>query len=314
MLNWERYKPIFDDLGFGTRAGTEGHHRLLNKDGTFNVKRKGLRFWESMTVYHLMLRISWSKFFSVAIGFYLFINALFALAYLGFGANAITGIQSTGVNNHFLNAFFFSVQAFTTVGIGQLEPHSLGPNILYIIEAFVGLISLALVTGFMFARFSRPHAKIAFSDKAVIAPYQEGWALEFRIANKRKEELVDLSVKVYISFLEGNQRTYRELKLERSQITFFPLNWTIVHPITEESPLNNNNEKTLHDKDAEILVLLTGYAETFSTTVETRSSYKYSEVEWGAQFSNLYSVSDNGLLGIDINKLSEVETVEFPKD
>jgi inward rectifier potassium channel len=312
MLNWERYKPIFDDLGFGTRAGSKGRHRLLNKDGSFNVRRKGLHFWESMTVYHLMLRLSWPKFFFVAISFYLLINAIFALAYSGFGTNAITGIQSTGVNNHFLNAFFFSVQAFTTVGIGQLEPHSLGPNILYIIEAFVGLISLALVTGFMFARFSRPHAKIAFSDKAIIAPYQEGWALEFRIANKRNEELVDLSVKVYVSFLEGRERTYQELELERNQITFFPLHWTIVHPITERSPLNNMNKEALQEKDAEILVLLTGYAETFSTTVETRSSYKYSEVEWGVRFSNLYSASDDGPLGININQLSIVENVEMP--
>jgi inward rectifier potassium channel len=143
------------------------------------------------------------------------INAIFALAYLGFVVHAIAGTQSTRVANPFLNAFFFSVQAFTTVGFENLAPHKLGPNALYLIEAFVGLISFALVTGFMFARFSRPHAKIAFSDKAIIAPYQRGRALEFRIANKRREQLVNLSVKAYNTFLEDGHRNYHELKLER---------------------------------------------------------------------------------------------------
>ncbi|SMO51490.1 ion channel [Fodinibius sediminis] len=315
MLNWKKYQQNisreFRDLGFGSRVGRESRYRLLNRDGSFNVRREGLSFWESMTLYQVMLRISWPKFFLVTLGSYLLVNGLFAAGYLLFGPDAIAGTQVTGVESPFLNAFFFSVQAFTTVGFGQLTPIGLGANILFTIESFVGLLGFALVTGFMFARFSRPHAKIAFSEKAVVAPYQEGRALMFRIANKRRGQLMELSAKVIFSFMEDGRRVYEELPLERDSVTFFPLNWTIVHPITEGSPLRDKKPGTLRKKDAEILILLTGYAETFSQTVHTRSSYKYSEIAWGARFSNIFNVRDDGRLSINMEQISDFEEVDL---
>ncbi|MCW9708629.1 ion channel [Fodinibius salsisoli] len=314
MLNWKKYKQNireeFQDLGFGSRVGNTGNYRLLNKDGSFNVRRDGLSFWESMTLYQVMLRLSWPKFYLITLGAYLLINAFFGIGYMLFGPDAIAGVQVTGVNSSFLNAFFFSVQAFTTVGFGQLTPVGLGANILFTVESFFGLLGFALVTGFMFARFSRPHAKIAFSNEALIAPYQGGQALMFRIANKRRGQLVELSAKVVFSYLENGHRQYEELALERDSVTFFPLNWTVVHPMTEESPLAQQDADTLEEKDAEVLILLTGYAETFAQTVHTRSSYKYSEIKWGARFADIFTIHEDGRMGIDIQGLSDYEEIK----
>jgi inward rectifier potassium channel len=316
MLNWKQYqksiKDEFSDLGFGSRAGSSGSaYRMLNKDGSFNVQRDGLSFWESMTLYQFMQRISWPMFFAATFGFYLLINALFALGYFFLSPTAVAGTAHTGVHTPFLNAFFLSVQAFTTIGFGQLVPNGLGAYILFTIESLVGLLGFALVTGFMFARFSRPHAKIAFSDNALIAPYRDGKALMFRIANKRKGQLFELSAKVFFSYLKNGRRNYKSLKLERKRITFFPLNWTIVHPITEDSPMKWIEPELLETKKVEILILLTGFSETFSQTVHTRSSYKHSEIEWGGRFSNIYNYRDDERLSINMHELGNYEQVEF---
>jgi inward rectifier potassium channel len=316
MLNWRQYQQSireeFRDLGFGSRAGGSGSaYRMLNKDGSFNVRRDGLSFWESMTLYQFMLRISWPKFYMVTFGFYLLVNALFALGYFFLGSHLVAGSSSTGVHTIFMNAFFLSVQAFTTIGFGQLMPNGLGAYILFTVESLVGLLGFALVTGFMFARFSRPHAKIAFSDKALVAPYRGGKALMFRIANKRQGQLIELSAKVFFSCIKEGRRSYQELKLERANITFFPLNWTIVHPITEESPLDKIEPEMLKEKDAEILILLSGFAETFSQTVHTRSSYKHSEIEWGASFTDIYELRKDGRMSVDMHGLSDFEKVEL---
>lgn len=313
MLDWKKYqqniRKEFQDLGFGSRVGRESTYRLLNKDGSFNVRRDGLSFWESMTFYQVMLQISWPKFYLITLGSYLAINVLFAFGYMLIGPDAVSGGTMTGVDSTFLNFFFFSVQAFTTVGFGHLTPIGLAANVLFTIESFIGLLGFALMTGFMFARFSQPHAKIAFSEKAIIAPYRQGKALMFRIANKRQGQLVEMSAKVIFSYMDEGHRIYDELTLERKRITFFPLHWTVVHPISEGSPLREESPESLKQKEAEILILLTGYAETFSQTVHTRSSYRHSEIKWGARFTDIYSLRDDGRMSIDMQGLSDFEDI-----
>jgi len=315
MLDWKQYgrnlKNEFKDLGFGSKVSSESKYRLLNRDGSFNVERDGLSFFKSMTLYHFMIRVSWPKFYLIALGSYLLLNALFAVGYLMFPSDALAGTGSTGIDSPFLNAFFFSIQAFTTVGFGQLTPVGLGANLLFAIESFVGLLGFAMATGFMFARFSRPHAKIAFSEEAIIGPYNDGKALMFRIANARSSQLMELSAKVIFTCIEDGKRHFFELSLERSSVTFFPLNWTIVHPITDNSPLAGRTKENLKESDAEILILLTGFDETFSQTVHARSSYKYNEIAWGAKFSNIFGINDQGKITIDMHGLSDYEDKEI---
>lgn len=309
MVDWKEYgqnlKSEFKDLGFGSKVSSESQYRLLNRDGSFNVEREGLSFFKSMTLYHFMIRVSWVKFYLIALSSYLLLNVLFALGYLALPGHVLEGTQITGVASSFLNAFFFSIQAFTTVGFGQVTPIGLGANILFAFESFVGLLGFAMATGFMFARFSRPHAKISFSDNAIIAPYSGGQALMFRIANARSSQLMELSAKVIFTCIENEKRQFFELELERDKITFFPLNWTLVHPITENSPLANRSKEDLAKADAEILILLTGFDETFSQTVHTRSSYKYKEIVWSAKFDNIFGLNDEGKITIDMDRLSD---------
>jgi len=309
MIEWRQYgenlRKEFQDLGFGSKVSSESKFRLLNKDGSFNVKREGLPFFKSMTLYHFMIRVSWTKFYLIALGSYLLLNIFFALGYLYLAPHALAGEGSTEIGSHFLNAFFFSVQAFTTVGFGQVTPVGMAANILFTFESFVGLLGFAMATGFMFARFSRPHAKIAFSDKAIVAPYNDGGALMFRIANERASQLVDLSAQVIFTCIEDGSRNFYDLNLEREKVTFFPLNWTILHPINEQSPLATRSKGDLEKSDAEILILLTGFDETFSQTVYTRTSYKYHEIKWGAKFSNIFGVNSEGKITIDMRNLSD---------
>jgi len=302
------------DLGFGSIVVRESRRRLLNRDGSFNVRREGLHFWESLSAYHYLLTISWSRFFTVIIAAFLLTNALFAFAYVLAGAGALTGIHATTPGGRFVESFFFSVHTLATIGYGTIAPSTLAANILVTIETLVGLIGVAVVAGISFGRFSRPVARIRFSRNAVVAPYRGGRAVMFRIVNQRSSEIIDLEARVLLSRRkrEGapNDREFLNLALERDRVAFFPLSWTIVHPIDAESPLRDWTSEELTECDAEFLVLLNGFEETFSQTVHTRSSYKTSEIVWGARFQTMFNPTDeNGVISVDVRKLDEIERV-----
>ena len=302
------------DLGFGSIVVRESRRRLLNRDGSFNVRREGLHFWESLSAYHYLLTISWSRFFTVIIAAFLLTNAFFAWVYVLAGPGALTGIHATTPGGRFVESFFFSVHTLATIGYGTIAPSTLAANILVTIETLVGLIGVAVVAGISFGRFSRPVARIRFSRNAVVAPYRGGRAVMFRIVNQRSSEIIDLEARVLLSRRkrEGapNDREFLNLALERDRVAFFPLSWTIVHPIDAESPLRDWTSEELTECDAEFLVLLNGFEETFSQTVHTRSSYKTSEIVWGARFQTMFNPTDeNGVISVDVRKLDEIERV-----
>lgn len=289
-------KPLSDqdlrDLGFGAVVSRESHQRLLNRDGSFNVERTGLRFWSSFSAYHAMLTMPWWQFFGLTGLSYLTANALFAFAYLACGPGAL-GSETAGMLNHtYLRAFFFSVQTLSTIGYGQVVPIGTAANMLVTLEALVGLFGFGIVTGLLFARFSRPTANILFSRHAVIAPYQDITALEFRVANARSNQLIEVSAKVLLSRFEDvdgvRTRRYYPLQLERPGVVFLPLTWTVVHPIDEKSALHGETVQSLVASQTEFLVLLSGFDETFSATVHTRTSFVPSEVLWGYRFASAF--------------------------
>jgi inward rectifier potassium channel len=299
------------DLGFGSVVARESRRRLLNRDGTFNVQRNGLSFWDSLSAYHYLLTISWSRFILFLVIAYLLLNALFAMAFMLCGPQALAG-GNDQLYSPFLHAFFFSIQTFATIGYGSIAPAGLAANLIVTAESLIGLLSFALATGILFARFSRPTAQILFSRTAVIAPYRGRTAFEFRIANQRKNQIIELEAKVLFSRLEpesgDSTRRFHQLELERNKVVFFPLSWTIVHPIDEKSPLNGLNATDLRAMDAEFLVLLTGIDETFSQTVHARASYKADEVVWNAKFIDIFVYPDGDEpLKIDIGHLHEIE-------
>jgi inward rectifier potassium channel len=303
------------DLGFGTRVAQQSRLRLLNRDGTFNVDRSGMSFLQSMELYNSLLTMSWPRFYLCTILGFCGVNAFFALCYLAVGSSSLSGIETTNPFAWFIQAFFFSVQTFTTVGYGHIWPGSIAGNVVSIINAFVGLLGFAVATGLMFARFSRPTAKIAYSERAVIAPYREISAFMFRIANMRRSQLIEVDVKVLLITIEHingtRRRHFNQLSLERDHVGFFPLTWTIVHPVDENSPLFGITEKEMIDQEMEFLVLLTAIDDAFSQTVHSRTSYRYDEVLCGVRFVDIFVGADDsdGILRVNLRRLNDVERI-----
>jgi hypothetical protein len=203
------------DLGFGSIVGGVNERRLLNRDGTFNPRRKGLPFLSSLSFYHYFLTITWTRFFAILFGSYIAANALFALAYLACGPGALVGNMPTESGGAFWRAFFFSVETLATIGYGNIVPTGMAAHFVMTFEAMAGLLVFALMTGVLFARFARPTAALMFSDVAVVAPYRGFHAFMFRVANARSNQLVELEAKMLFSRIEGTVRKYDELKLER---------------------------------------------------------------------------------------------------
>src|SRR5215510_13342899 len=211
------------DLGLGDRVSQGTRARLLNRDGTFNVRREGLSVLRSLSLYHHLLTISWTRFFLDVAAFYLVSNLAFASAYVLCGPEALYGTRGATVPERFLESFFFSVHTLATIGYGSITPRSLAANVLVTVEALIGLMGLALVTGILFARFSRPSAQILFSRQAVVAPYRGQTGLMIRLANERTTQLIEVAASVSVSLWLAGRRKFHELPLERRKIVFFPL-------------------------------------------------------------------------------------------
>jgi inward rectifier potassium channel len=300
------------DLGFGSVVSRQTHQRLLNADGSFNVVRSGLGLLETLAPYQQLLAATWSGFFGIVFIGYLVLNLTFAWFYYALGSEALVGPHAEMLGGRFSQAFFFSVQTFATIGYGQIGPNGFPANAIVTIEALVGLMFQALATGLLFARFSRPTASILFSKQAIVAPYNDGLSLQFRIANRRKNEIIQLEAQVLFSAMQpdgrgGLVRRYTLLPLERNKVTFFPLSWTIVHPIDPASPFAGKTPEQLIDAEAEVLVLLSGIDETFAQTVFARSSYRAEEIGFNRRFRSIFVVEDGGRLSVDVSRLHETE-------
>lgn len=302
------------DLGFGAKVLQESQTRLLNRDGSFNARRHGISWLRSLSLFHWLLSISWRQFYLVILGFYFVVNLAFATMYFQLGPTALLGHESGSQLEHFWETFFFSVQTLTTVGYGRISPVGMSANIVVAVELLVGMLSFAIITGLLFARFSQPAARIRFSASGLIAPFKDGYAFMFRIVNERNSQLVDVRALVAFSRIvvdgSGNMtRQFYSLPLDRERVMFFPLHWTVVHPITADSPLANVSEEEFHQAKGEFVISLQGTDEATGQLMHARSSYGPEEVVFYARFSNLLGRDREGRLSIDIRKLDDFETV-----
>jgi inward rectifier potassium channel len=213
-----------------------------------------------------------------------------------------------------MDAFFFSAQTISTVGYGHISPRGMMANSVAALESMMGLLAFALATGLLYGRFSRPSAKILYSDKLLVAPYRDnGWGLMFRLANLRRNILIDLEIEVVFGYNEEvNGKTIRkffQLELERKFVSILTVNWTVVHPLDEKSPLKDMSREELENKQASVSVILKTFDDTFSQTVHSRTSYVYSDVVWGAKFVPVFHRNEEGQAIVDISKISEYEVV-----
>ena len=283
--------------------------RIINKDGSFNVHRRGTT-WHDFHPYLYLINIGWTRFFILLCLGYLAVNILFAVAYHLLGPGQLQGADASTEGGRFLNAFFFSAHTLSTVGYGSIYPKGLGANIVASIESLVGVLGFALATGLLFGRVSRPSAKIGFSDHMLITSYLDMTGLQFRVVNRRRNDLVELEARVLLMTVESDNgqpiRQYKPLKLERDKVLFLPLTWTVVHPIDQESPLWGKTAEDLAQLQAEVLILLKGYDDTFNQTVLTRFSYRHDEVIFGRRFAPAFSVDGDGDLVLELRKVGEL--------
>ena len=304
-------KDKFNDLGLDPKAVAEGY-RALNKDGTFNVRKQNVPFLEQLNIFHSLVSMSWMKFLAVLAFGYFTINIVFASLYLIIGTENLTGIHGTTPAEQFMEAFFFSAQTITTLGYGQVAPLNLAANMVAASESLLGLLLFALATGLMYGRFSKPIATIKYSSIAVIAPYQETNGFMCRVVNPKNNQLLEVEVSITLSLKRDTSdlRDFHSLELERSKVVFFPTMWTIVHPITESSPLYRLSATEVLMKDAEFIVMIKAFDESFSQTVYSRSSYKAQELKWGEKFTYLSKREGSGV-AVDVSRIDDTYIVDL---
>ncbi len=303
------------DLGLGGKFSDRSRARLLNRDGTFNVRRNDLGPLHPYNAYHTLLSLPIPRLLAVMAAGYAATNLLFAALYWLAGRDALAG-AATAPLARFEDCVFFSVQTLATIGYGRLVPVTRLANVLVAIEALFGLLGFAILSGLLFARFTRPTAKIVFSRNAVVAPYHDGWALMFRLVNLRSHDLSDVHAIVTFARWTADEngvrrRRFDQLSLERDMIIFMPLHWVIVHPIDRASPLHGFSAGSFAEADPEIICLITADDETFAQTVHAKTSYDSADVVWGARFRDMY-LSDEHHVAVDLTRLHDFERIETP--
>ena len=279
-------------------------------DGRFNVV--GLGVWHSYwrDPYHLLLTVPWIGFMGIISFFYLITNTLFALLYM---------LQPDGVTNmrpgSFSDAFFFSVQTLATIGYGVMAPKSFYANTIVTIEAMAGLVGVALMTGLAFARFSRPTARVLFSQAAVILPYDGVPTLMFRTANQRRNQILEAQMQVYfmrdeVSAEGHSMRRFYDLRLLRRQTPSFTLSWTLMHPIDQDSPLYGMTPERLMQGNMTIVASINGIDETVSQPIHARHIYGPRDIFWNHRLVDIFHDTGDGNRYMDYDSFHDTQPID----
>jgi inward rectifier potassium channel len=264
-----------------------------------------------LDLYHYLMTVSWSRLFGVIAGFFLLFDFLFGCLY-DLVPGSVANLSPPG----FAGAFFFSVETLATVGYGDMHPQSLYGHSVAMVEMFVGLMMLAIVTGIMFARFSRPRARFLFARRAVVRPVNGQRTLMFRVANERQNVVQEASAKLRMLreevTLEGvRMRRIRDLILVRDQQPAFFVGWTIMHVIDESSPLFHETEESLRRSDASFILSLSGTDDTTGHLLIAREQYSADAILWNKAFCDVIHVTPDGATHIDYTRFHDVE--ELPR-
>ncbi len=295
------------DTGFGEKPSEMGG-RMVNKDGSFNIKRIGIGLGDRVSGYQSMLTMPRWRFLSIIFLFYLLINSFFTLLYWLAGPSGLAGIENENSLGRLEELFFFSTQTFTTVGYGRVNPVSELTNWIAAVESLIGFLSFAIAAGLLYGRFSRPKSFIRFSDSLVYAKYREGHALMFRMVCYKDDHLLtNAEIKVNARMVAKDQGyQFFNLDLERSHVDSLVLNWTVVHPIDEHSPFFNLSQREMEQLQPEISAYLTGFDEVYSSVVVSRASYALKDFKFGYKFLPMY-FSRNQRTELDLSKLNLID-------
>lgn len=302
------------EVGFGNTSSM--NQRLMNPDGSYNYARIGLPWYESFNIYHFFITAPISHFILIVFLWYTLMNLFFTGLYYMAGVENLTGLVFKDETERFMEVYFFSAQTLTTVGYGRINPMGVMSSTVASLEALVGLLSFAVFTGLVYARFAKPKASLMFSKNAIVAPFNEVTALMFRFANKTKSNLMNMKVQVTLTILEiddngiENRKFFTPLSLERDNIVFFPSSWTIVHPIDEASPLYGMTKEAFINSQPELLILISGFDDTFDDNVHERHSYDINDMVWGAKFVKLMGSDEKGKPTVNLGLLDKYDEVQ----
>lgn len=277
-------------------------NRIIPRGGAQRIRVEGLPRRPLSDVYHLLMTVGWPTLLGLILLWYISLNLLFALAYL-LGGDSIANARP----GSFTDAFFFSVQTFATIGYGSMAPNTMYAHLLVTAEAFVGMLTAALATGLMFAKFSKPTARVLFADKAIVTKRNGVPHLMFRIANQRGNQIVEARLQAAIARWERTQegetmRRFYDLTLVRQQNLIFALSWTAMHEINEQSPLWGCSPESLELEQAEIAVSLVGLDETMNQTVHARWSYLAREICFNHRYADIITIAADGRRVMDFRE------------
>ncbi|MBE9200713.1 MULTISPECIES: ion channel [unclassified Nodularia (in: cyanobacteria)] len=286
----------------------EIHIKIQN--GLFEIMGMGTWYSYWRDPYHLLLTIPWTGFVILIFTFYVTINILFALAYW-LGGDCIANAQP----GSFLDVFFFSVQTLASIGYGAMYPQTIYANIIVTIEAMVGLMGIAMMTGLAFARFSKPTARVMFSRVVVIIPHEGVPTLMFRTANQRRNMILEAQMKVYLTrdevTAEGEfMRRIYDLRLLRHQTPSFSLTWSVMHIIDEFSPLYGMTPESLTKTNALLIISVSGIDETVAQVVHARHTYGANEIFWNHRFVDIIHHTADGHRYIDYKHFHDIQPLE----
>lgn len=258
-------------------------------------------------IYHFVLRAPWSLFFAGTAGIFALVNACFAIVYMA---------DPRGISNAhgFWDYFLFSVQTIGSANYTVMMPKTTYANVVVSVEAFFGILNLALVTGVTFARFSRPFARVVFSRVAVITPFDGTPTLMFRAANQRSNQILNASVALSLArdmtTKEGiMMRRFEELKLVRARTPLFGLSWTIMHQVDKSSPLHGATSQLLRAQNAEIIVLLSGTDDALADIIYARHSFKPEQILWNRRFVDVLALTAAGRWIVDLDRFHDTEAI-----
>jgi inward rectifier potassium channel len=277
---------------------------MLSPEGT-PIMRQGMGRTPLYDIYHYLLGAPWTIILLCIAGAFSTANALFALGYL------LTGGVVNVHPGSFSDAFFFSVQTMATIGYGVMVPQSVAANLLVTLEAVAGGLGLALMTGLVFAKFSRPTARVRFSKVAVISNYRGRRCLMFRMANEREDRIVQPQLQAVLlrtvpdeggGFFIG----VHDLAMARDHHAFLSLTWLVIHPIDDRSPLRDLTQESAGRDNSVVVISITGIDEGLSQTVHAHYSYRTGDIRWGARFVDLIKPADDSGWVIDYSHFDDV--------
>lgn len=305
-------KPRFQQFDPGTGlSSSDKQSRIMEKDGSFNIIHRNRQLHIGM-MYSYLINASWSRFFVLITLGYIGFNILFAFGYLSIGVEGL-GVVKEDVFSDYLHCFFFSTQTFTTIGYGFLAPKTAGISTLAALEGFIGLLYFASASGLFYGRISRPKPQLRFSSNILIRDFNDTTALMFRMMNKNRNVLMNLNVTGNVAFKNDKDGktfyTYNQVSFLINHINMMPYTWTIVHVLDENSPFNGYTKEELSRLDAEILIMISYFDDTFSQEMYQRHSYTFTELLIDRVFVPAFEFDENGNGILDHEKLDDTVVV-----